>query len=245
MGRRLLTEYIQEFRRHESEVAYAHRRGYRLLRWTYGEVASAAARFARLLESRGVGKGDRVLLAGGDLAEWAAVFWGCLLRGAAVVPLEREIRKYLKYERPFHPLRFLNLLPLSHVFGQFMGLFVPPLLSATVIFLDTLNPSEVLRTIRNERVSVLVTVPRVLETLRDKFERDFQSAGKIDEFGRRLKAAEGRHFTRRWWMFRDLHRRLGWKFWALVSGGAALDCEPETLWKRLGFAVIQGYGLTE
>ncbi|PYV32653.1 MAG: AMP-binding protein [Acidobacteria bacterium] len=339
MGRRLLTEYIQEFRRHESEVAYAHRRGYRLLRWTYGEVASAAARFARLLESRGVGKGDRVLLAGGDLAEWAAVFWGCLLRGAAVVPLdrcgapefarrvadevtpklfarshhlseidvglptltletlrealapfsaeayppqdlrasdpveivftsgttaepkgvvlthenilsnleplEREIRKYLKYERPFHPLRFLNLLPLSHVFGQFMGLFVPPLLSATVIFLDTLNPSEVLRTIRNERVSVLVTVPRVLETLRDKFERDFQSAGKIDEFGRRLKAAEGRHFTRRWWMFRDLHRRLGWKFWALVSGGAALDCETETFWKRLGFAVIQGYGLTE
>ena len=38
------------------------------------------------------------------------------------------------YERIFHPLRFLNLLPLSHVFGQFLGIFLPQLLAATVIF---------------------------------------------------------------------------------------------------------------
>jgi long-chain acyl-CoA synthetase len=40
---------------------------------------------------------------------------------ANLEPLEVEIQKYLRYERPFHPLRFLNLLPLSHVFGQFLG----------------------------------------------------------------------------------------------------------------------------
>ena len=32
------------------------------------------------------------------------------------------MQKYLKYERPFHPIRILHTLPLSHVFGQFMGL---------------------------------------------------------------------------------------------------------------------------
>jgi long-chain acyl-CoA synthetase len=35
------------------------------------------------------------------------------------------------------------------------------------------------------------------------------------------------------------------KFWAFISGGAALDRETEEFWRRLGFAVIQGYGLTE
>ncbi|PYV17781.1 MAG: hypothetical protein DMG21_07215 [Acidobacteria bacterium] len=160
-------------------------------------------------------------------------------------PLEREIRKYSWAERPFHPLRFLNLLPLSHVFGQFMGLFVPPLLGATVVFLDTLNPSEILRAISSQRVSALVTVPRVLETLRDKVERDAQAAGQSADFERRFAAAERKHFLRRWWLFRDVHKRFGWKFWAFVSGGAALDADTEMFWKRLGYAVVQGYGLTE
>jgi long-chain acyl-CoA synthetase len=50
---------------------------------------------------------------------------------------------------------------------------------------------------------------------------------------------------KRWWKFRRLHSRLGWKMWAFVVGGAALPAELEQLWNRLGYAVIQGYGLTE
>ena len=73
---------------------------------------------------------------------------------ANIAPLEREMRGYMKYERLVHPLRFLNLLPLSHVFGQFLGMFLPPLLGAMVIFQEELKPSEVIRTIRRERVSV-------------------------------------------------------------------------------------------
>src|SRR5208282_4807237 len=45
--------------------------------------------------------------------------------------------------------------------------------------------------------------------------------------------------------FRDLRRQFGWKFWAMISGGAALDRETEEFFHRLGYAVIQGYGLTE
>jgi long-chain acyl-CoA synthetase len=55
---------------------------------------------------------------------------------ASLDPLEQEIGKYLRYERFFHPLRILQTLPLSHVFGQFMGLWVPPLLAAEVHFED-------------------------------------------------------------------------------------------------------------
>ena len=164
---------------------------------------------------------------------------------ANIAPLEREMRAYKKYERFVHPLRFLNLLPLSHVFGQFLGMYLPPLLGATVIFQEELKPSEIMNTVRRERVSVLVSVPRVLQSLRQKIERDIEDAGHSQDFDRRFKGSAGKHFLRRWWTFRAIHRQFGWKFWAMISGGAALDKESEEFWGRLGFAVIQGYGLTE
>ncbi len=164
---------------------------------------------------------------------------------ANLEPLEREIGKYLKYERIFHPLRFLNLLPLSHVFGQFLGIFLPQLLAATVIFQDTLNPSEVLGIIKKERVSVVVAVPRLMESLKDKVERDLEAEGKLERFRRDFAAANNQHFVKRWWRFRKVHNRFGWKFWAFISGGAALDAETEEFWRRMSFVVVQGYGLTE
>ena len=164
---------------------------------------------------------------------------------ANIAPLERGMREYLKYERLVHPLRFLNLLPLSHVFGQFLGMFLPPLLGATVIFQEELKPSEIVNTIRRERVSVLVSVPRVLQSLKQKIERDVEDEGGLNDFRERVVTSKGKHFLRRWWIFRGIRRRFGWKFWAFISGGAALDSETEEFWDRLGYAAIQGYGLTE
>jgi len=164
---------------------------------------------------------------------------------ANIAPLEHEIRRYTRYERLVHPLRFLNLLPLSHVFGQFLGMFLPPLLGATVIFQEELKPSEVVNTIRRERVSVLVSVPRVLQSLKQKIERDLEDEKKLEDFHQRFRRSEGKHFLRRWWIFRGVRRRFGWKFLAFISGGAALDSDTEKFWDRLGYAAIQGYGLTE
>ncbi len=164
---------------------------------------------------------------------------------ANLEPLEKEIEGYRRYERFFHPLRFLDLLPLSHVFGQLLGIFLPQILGATSVFIDTLNPAEVTRTIHEEKVSVLVTVPRLIESLRDQIERDVSARGETEAFRRQFREAEGEHFLRRWWRFRRVRRRFGWKFWAIISGGAALPSAAEEFWTRLGYAVIQGYGLTE
>ena len=337
MERRSVVEYLENFLRRGRECAYIQRRGYRSVRWSYRQVAETAFRFARELEKRGIGKGERVLLWEPNSAEWVATFFGCALRGVIVVPiddagtadftqrvcrqvdgklllcsrqhvqssvpaliledlqetlsgyaaapydaagigatdtleivftsgttaepkgvvishgnalgnivpLEIEIQRYLKYERLVHPVRFLNLLPLSHVFGQFLGIFLPQLMGGTVIFQDSLKPAEVIRTIRRERISVLVAVPRMLQSLKEKIERDLEDDGELEEFQRRFQAAEGKHFLHRWLIFRRVHRQLGWKFWAFVCGGAALDRVTEEFWGRLGYAVTQGYGLTE
>jgi len=336
MARASILEYLDNFRRHEREDAYVFRRGYRVQRWTYRDVLQQTYRFTRALEACGIGQGDKVLIWGENCAEWVVAFFGCLLRGAIVVPidkiaapdfaarvaqqvdaklcvgsvhnsvsgmphfdldslreqlaqfsdvpiatyasrddivqvvftsgttaeprgvvithgnilanlepLESQIAPYLKYERIFHPLRFLNLLPLSHVLGQFLGIFLPQLLAGTVLFQDTLNPTEVMRTIKDERVSVVVAVPRLMESLKDKIERDMEAAGQTEWFHRQREAVKDAKFPRRWWRFRKIHNQFGWKFWAFISGGAALDAETEEFWRRLSFVVIQGYGLTE
>ncbi|HMJ22774.1 MAG TPA: class I adenylate-forming enzyme family protein, partial [Terriglobales bacterium] len=350
MERRSVVDFLENFLRRGEDCAYVQHRGYRTVRWSYRRVAETAFRFARELQKRSIGKGERVLLWGPNSAEWVAVFFGCALRGVIIVPiddagaadftqrvhrqvegrlllcsrehaqpslsvsassppasapvrvliledlietlsghssapyasaetsvgdtlevvftsgttaepkgvvishgnvlsniapLESEIRRYLKYERLVHPLRFLNLLPLSHVFGQFLGIFLPQLMGGTVIFQDALKPAEVIRTLRRERVSLLVAVPRMLQSLKEKIERDGEEENGLEDFRKRSKSAEGKHFLRRWWIFRRVHRQFGWKFWAFICGGAALDRATEEFWGRLGYAVIQGYGLTE
>jgi long-chain acyl-CoA synthetase len=339
MERSSVANFVKEFAQHGDECMFVQRRGFRTERVSYGEVARVSCQVARELESRAIGKADRVLLWGENSAEWVSTFFGCVLRGAVAVPLddaaapdfaqrvqaqvtarlivcsrnhsdqipgvreirfeelresvgrqspsvyeaiqvdrddpleivftsgttaepkgvvithgnvlsnvaplETEIRKYLKYERWVHPVRFLNLLPLSHVFGQFLGMFLPPLMAGTVIFQQSLSPSEVVDTIRRERVSVLVAVPRMLQSLKEKIECDLADEGRLENFRNDYARAEGRHFMRRWWTFRNIHRKFGWKFWAFISGGAALDRETEEFWGRLGYAAVQGYGLTE
>jgi long-chain acyl-CoA synthetase len=157
---------------------------------------------------------------------------------ANIIPIEREMQKYLRYARPFHPIRFLNLLPLSHMFGQSMAAFVPPMLSGTVVFSHGYSPVEILRQIKSRRISVLVSVPKVLDVLREHIERVAPDTKGPDDLA-------GKHWAWRWWRYRHVHRLFGWKFWCLVCGAAPLDPDLEAFWRKLGFLVVQGYGLTE
>ena len=190
-------------------------------------------------------------------------------------PIENEMAKYRRYERIFHPLRFLHSLPLSHVFGQFMGLWIPALLAAEVHFAPQLEPSRITDLIRRERISVLIAVPRVLHLLRAHLMARFPELHGVENREQGTRPAQGRKTTteilraaqhdamagvagrrgsvvgaaagiaKRWWRFRRVHRALGWKFWAVISGGATLPADLEAFWNRLGFALIQGYGMTE
>ena len=156
---------------------------------------------------------------------------------ANIVPIEREMAKYRKYARPFRPIRFLNLLPLSHMFGQAMATFVPPMLPGVVVFTRSYAPDDIVRQIKDRRISVLVCVPKILEVLKDYVLRVAPEAAEAPP--------AGSHWARRWWHYRRIHRMFGFKFWAMVVGAAPLDPELEAFWGRLGFLVVQGYGLTE
>ncbi len=329
--RETLLSFLDDCSARGEQTAVVHWRGLRIARWSYARLAACAFQFARELETRDIGAGDRVLFWAENCPEWIAAFYGCLLRGAVAVPLdlksapdfaarvqqqvsakllladdaqpqldlprltlsnlvdairqhedksyaavavkpdelveivftsgttaepkgvclthrnilanlapiEKEFKKYARWERLVHPLRFLCLLPLSHVFGQLMGIFIPEFLGGEVYFRESYKPSEIIAVTKKERINVIVTVPRVLETLREKIINDHALGSD------QLAAAEERHFLRNWWAFRRVHRRFGWRFWAFISGGATLESDTESFWRRLGYAVIQGYGMTE
>jgi long-chain acyl-CoA synthetase len=307
--------------------------GYRRRSYTYEQVGRAARGFAARLTAAGLRKGDKVVFWGENRPEWIACYWGCLLAGVVVVPIdyrssaelvakvcrlvdgrvillgsdisdlpagmvlgsalqwrfadfdwradaplipevaisrdditqiiftsgataepkgvvirhrnimanivpvEREVIKYRKYARPFHPIRFLNLLPLSHMFGQAMATNVPPMIRGTVIFTRSLNPHDIIRLIRARRVSVLVCVPKILDVLRDHMVRTIPESAEAP--------AAGISIPGRWWKYRQVHAAFGMKFWAFVVGAAPLSSELEEFWRRMGFVVLQGYGLTE
>ena len=296
---------------------------------TYDQVARAAYAFAARLHAFGLEKGDKVIFWSENRPEWVVAFWGCLLNGVVVVPIdyrsspdflarvrhivgaglvligrdvppanianaavwklhelqwseappvdvpavpltrddvaeiiftsgatadpkgviithrnvlaniipvEREVLKYRKWSRPFAPIRFLNLLPLSHMFGQAMGTFIPPMLPGVVVFMRGYNTVEITAQIRSGRISVLVSVPKILDVVR---EHALRVVPHPDIPGPK------QHVFRRWWRYRAVHRLFGWKFWAFVVGAAPLDGDLEAVWSELGYVVIQGYGLTE
>ena len=162
---------------------------------------------------------------------------------ASVGPIEAASQPYLRYERLIHPLRILHTLPLSHVFGQTMGLWVPQIYRAELHFESRLVASRLVETIRRERISVLAAVPRVHALLKTYLESALP--GLAERAARLGTNAKPSGVVRRWWIFRDVHRAFGLKFWALISGGGALPGALENFWNAIGLVVVQGYGMTE
>src|SRR6266849_9161455 len=85
-----LATYLEDFLSRGNEPAFAHREGLRVKRWSYREIAKTSLQFARELEAREIEKGERVLLWARNSPEWVSAFFGCLLRGVIVVPLDLQ-----------------------------------------------------------------------------------------------------------------------------------------------------------
>src|SRR5215467_10104798 len=88
MPRRNLLTLFDDFARFAGDVAVVQTRGYRREKLTYTELSAYALFWSYALRGRGIVSGDRVLLWGANSLEWVACFWGILLRGAVVVPMD-------------------------------------------------------------------------------------------------------------------------------------------------------------
>lgn len=154
---------------------------------------------------------------------------------SALAGIEAGILKRSGALRLVRPITILNLVPLSHLFGQALGLFIPAILGARVVFSPSRPARAILELAKRERATVLVAVPRHLAGLRDRMET--------------LVEPPRGELSSRWWIraIRSLPlvREHGWRLRVLVVGGARLDPELERFFKELGYLLVQGYGLTE
>lgn len=313
--------------------ACIHRTEYRRFVYTYDDISRRSIRVANLLKDRGLQAGDPVLLWAPNGPEWVTAYWGILLAGGVVVPVDlmalpsavqkvqeltraklaiktlykpslegcevlgleqlgdlsrrfsdekdsfdfptpspddiaeiiytsgttgdpkgvvmrhknlmtnvRQLSEHVAIQKEW---KFLSLLPLSHLFEQTGGFLLPYAHGCQVVYMKTIKPTNIFAALEHEKVHVVMSVPRLLKAMQQGITAKLEKKhlGKI--FARLRKKAHTKPFATRKKYFRPIHRPFGSQFQFFVSGGSALGEELETWWSDLGFAVLQGYGLSE
>ncbi len=141
--------------------------------------------------------------------------------------------------------KFLSVLPLSHVFEQMTGFFVPLSQKASIVYVKTLKPSSLFEAFEDEKITNAAFVPRILELIYSGILQEVKKKNKENQFFIALKAAKYIPFSLRKLLFRKIHKKLGNNINYFISGGATLNEELERFYNSIGILVIQGYGLTE
>lgn len=144
----------------------------------------------------------------------------------------------------------LGVLPLFHVLAQMSNLFLPLVRGARVVYLETLNTTELLRALNERNITLFAIVPQFYYLI---YERITQEIAKRGALVQKLFAAmvSLNHSLRKIGinagpiLFAKVRKAFGPKMRFLFTGGSRFD--PEMAWHfhDLGIDIMQGYGLTE
>ncbi len=144
----------------------------------------------------------------------------------------------------------LGVLPMFHVLAQMANLLLPLVKGSRVVYLETLNTTELLRALRERNITTFAVVPqffylihqRIFEEIRKRgilTRRIFSALVILNRNLRRIGINAGKLF------FGKIHETLGQKMRYLVTGGSRFDPKIATDFHDLGIDVLQAYGLTE
>ena len=139
--------------------------------------------------------------------------------------------------------RFIALLPFSHCMGLTATVNVPLLAGACIVAPRVIAANEILRTLAEERITVIVAVPRLFRNIMLGLEKRLAEGGAGLCAYRALLRALPVPLRRRF--NAPLRRKLGGRIKYWVSGGTHLDGKITRFYHDLGLPLRQGYGLTE
>jgi long-chain acyl-CoA synthetase len=295
---------------------------------TYAELHDYARRMAGWLASAGISSGDRLIIWAPNSPWWVVAFWGAILRGVIVVPIDfaagfersqvivrltsarlaiqskakgeaiagvpslfiEDLPHILAEELPFAAIhaaepseiaeliytsgttgapkgvilthgnlmanlmqvnshipvvsqeyQFLSCLPLSHMFEQMGGLFIPLSHGSSIVYLRTIKPSALMEAFSSEDIHAVIVVPRLLQLLKNSIERELAAKGLAPLY----RSATPFSTIFRKLINSQIRNKFGTHFQLFVSGGSALSQDLFRFWADLGFRVVEGYGLTE
>jgi len=153
------------------------------------------------------------------------------------------MEKWKKFFRFMQDLKILSVVPLSHMYGQLIGIFIPFMIESSVVFVDSINPAEILKAIKEEKIWILGTLPKILELLKDYMIKKFNLGS--EKFKKKYERFKKIKWPLRFMAFLNIHLKIGWRLVAIVVGGASFDRNIDQFWRCLAYAIFQGYGLTE
>jgi long-chain acyl-CoA synthetase len=145
----------------------------------------------------------------------------------------------------------LGVLPLFHALAQLANLFLPLTRGARVVFLETVNSTEILRAFRERRITAFCVVPQFYYLLHQRIMERVRASGPATRAAFRAMLAIntwGRSYVRvnlGRLLFPQAHDALGGRMRILVSGGSRFDPKIGRDLYGMGFNILQAYGLTE
>ncbi len=144
----------------------------------------------------------------------------------------------------------LGLLPLFHVLSQMANVLLPLVKGARVVYLETLNTTELLRALREREITAFAVVPQFFYLIHERIFKEVAKRGKLAQWALRAMMAVTRSARRFGWntgkiFFREIHKTFGDKMRYLVTGGSRFDPQIGRDFHALGIDILQAYGLTE
>jgi long-chain acyl-CoA synthetase len=144
----------------------------------------------------------------------------------------------------------LGILPMFHVLAQMANLFLPLFNGARVVYLETLNTTELLRALQEREITTFCVVPQFFYLIHEKIFKELNKRGKItlglvralmglNRFLRRFGINAGKVF------FGKIHATFGKRMRYLITGGSRFDTSIARDFRSFGIDVLNAYGLTE
>lgn len=144
----------------------------------------------------------------------------------------------------------LGVLPLFHILAQMANLLLPLVKGSRVVYLETLNTTELMRALQERNITAFAVVPQFFYLIHDRIFQEVEKRGAITRnifagmvaFNRELRKLGMNAGPI---LFRKIHDTLGPKMRYLVTGGSRFDPEIARAFRDLGIDILQAYGLTE
>src|SRR5258708_11967669 len=144
----------------------------------------------------------------------------------------------------------LGVLPMFHVLAQMANLLLPLVKGSRVVYLETLNTTELLRALQQRNITALAVVPQFYYLIH---ERIFQEVAKRGPLAHKIfhslmalnRGLRKVHINAGPILFGKVHQTFGQKIRYLATGGSRFDPEIGRDFHALGIDVLQAYGLTE
>jgi long-chain acyl-CoA synthetase len=144
----------------------------------------------------------------------------------------------------------LGILPMFHVLAQMANLMLPLVKGARVVYLETLNTTELLRALQERNITAFAVVPQFFYLIHEKIFKEVNKRGaiassilgfliKVNLFLRRFGLNAGRLF------FGKIHATFGKKMRYLVTGGSRFEPSIARDFQAFGIDILNAYGLTE